>query len=482
MRIALTVNGERLEADVWAGESLLTDAPRPASIFPARRTPASRVSADRAPSCSTGRSSARASFSPRRPTATRSSRSRGSPTETGSIPCRRRLPKPARFSAASARRGSSSRPRICSAVPPTRRRTRSARRSPGTSAAAPGTRRSSTPCAWRPARERADAHPAAGPRLATATRRDAVPKVKGEFAYSSDLHQAGMLWGHTVRSPHVHARILGIDVADALAMPGVHAVLTHEDVPGEKPYGLDFADQPVLAIDRVRYFGEPVAVVAAEEPEQARRAAAAVRVDYEILEPVVDAERATEMEPLHPDRPTMGIEHGYRDDPRPNVVRSMVIRRGDPETPGDVVGRGRLRRRSAGSGIPRARVRNRDPGRRGRRRHPRRDAVAPRRPRSGRAVSRARAGAGPDPPRRSRRSVRWPRRPLDADPRRDARAADESAGEDRLRPRGVVRRARPPAPGTDLGGASGDARRSSSSPCGCGSSSTAAPMPPARQP
>ena len=64
-------------------------------------------------------------------------------------------------------------------------------------------------------------------------------------------------------------------------LPGVHAVLTHEDVPGKKTYGLEFADQPVLAFDRVRYFGEAVAVVAAEEPEQARRAAAAVRVEYE---------------------------------------------------------------------------------------------------------------------------------------------------------------------------------------------------------
>ncbi len=168
-----------------------------------------------------------------------------------------------------------------------------------------------------------------------ATRRnDAVPKVTGEFAYASDLHAAGMLWGHTVRSPHAHARILEIDTSEARALPGVHAVLTHEDVPGRKTYGLDFADQPVLASDRVRYFGEAVAIVAAEEPEQARRAAAAVRVEYEPLEPVTDPERATELEPLHPDRPTMG--HGYRDDPRPNVVRSLVIRRGDPDAPGDV--------------------------------------------------------------------------------------------------------------------------------------------------
>ncbi len=170
---------------------------------------------------------------------------------------------------------------------------------------------------------------------ATSTRRtDAVPKVTGAFAYSSDLHAAGMLWGHTVRSPHAHARVLAVDVSVARAMPGVHAVLTHEDVPGQKTYGLEFADQPVLASDRVRYFGEAVAIVAAEEPEQARRAAAAVQVEYEPLEPVTDPERASEMEPLHPDRPTMG--HGYRDDPRANVVRSLVIRRGNPEAAADV--------------------------------------------------------------------------------------------------------------------------------------------------
>jgi CO/xanthine dehydrogenase Mo-binding subunit len=165
-------------------------------------------------------------------------------------------------------------------------------------------------------------------------RADGVPKVTGEFAYSSDLQAAGMLWGHTLRSPHAHARIEAIDISAALAAPGVHAVLTHEDVPGTKLYGLEFQDQPVLASDRVRYFGEPVALVAAEHPEQARRAAELIRVDYEPLTPVADAEKATEQEPLHPDRPTMG--HGYRDDPRPNVVRSLVIRHGDPEAEGDV--------------------------------------------------------------------------------------------------------------------------------------------------
>ena len=165
-------------------------------------------------------------------------------------------------------------------------------------------------------------------------RLDGPPKVKGEFAYSSDLRVAGMLWGHTLRSPHPHARIAEIDISQALALAGVHAVLTHDDVPGAKTYGLEFPDQPVLASDRVRYYGEPVALVAAEHPEQARRAAAAIRVVYEELPAVSDMERATEMAPLHEGRPTAG--HGYRDDVRPNVVRHIVIRHGDPDTEGDV--------------------------------------------------------------------------------------------------------------------------------------------------
>ena len=163
---------------------------------------------------------------------------------------------------------------------------------------------------------------------------DAIPKVTGEFAYASDLFDAGMLWGHTLRSPHAHARIRSIDISQALAMAGVHAVMTHEDVPGDKRYGLEFADQPVLAFDRVRYFGEPVALVAAEHPEQARRAAAKIVVDYETLEPVVDMERAANQEPIHPQHWTLG--HGFRDDRRPNVVRDMRIVRGDPEATGDV--------------------------------------------------------------------------------------------------------------------------------------------------
>ena len=92
-------------------------------------------------------------------------------------------------------------------------------------------------------------------------RPDGTLKVKGEYAYSSDLWADGMLWGTTVRSPYPYARIRGIDVAEALALRGVHAIQTHEDVPGRKTYGLEVPDQPVLAVDVVRYQGEPIAIV-----------------------------------------------------------------------------------------------------------------------------------------------------------------------------------------------------------------------------
>jgi len=146
-------------------------------------------------------------------------------------------------------------------------------------------------------------------------RPDAPPKVRGTFVYSSDLRAEGMLWGATVRSPHPHARIRSIDAFEARAMPGVHSVLTHEDVPGKKVYGLEIADQPVLAFEFVRYWGEAVAVVAADHPEQARRAAGKVRVDYEVLPPVTRAEDG-------------------------KVLRHVKIRHGDQSARADVVVKG----------------------------------------------------------------------------------------------------------------------------------------------
>ena len=136
-----------------------------------------------------------------------------------------------------------------------------------------------------------------------------------------------MLWGATVRSPHPYARILAIDAAEARAMTGVHAVLTHEDVPGLKLYGLEIQDQPVLAIDVVRYWGEAVALVAADHPETARRAAQKIRVEYKALEPLTDPEHAV-------------IGDGPRLHPGGNITRQVKIRHGDEHASADVVVRG----------------------------------------------------------------------------------------------------------------------------------------------
>ncbi|UCM91012.1 xanthine dehydrogenase subunit D [Streptomyces marincola] len=162
---------------------------------------------------------------------------------------------------------------------------------------------------------------------ASARRPDAVLKVTGEFAYSSDLWHEDMLWGHTLRSPHPHAAITGIDVSAALAVPGVHAVLTHEDLPAATHYGLEFTDQPVLARDVVRYEGEPVALVAADHPETARRAAGRIRVAYEERPAVLDEAGATApgAPVLHPDR----TDHHAPHVPHPNVVHRQPVVRGD---------------------------------------------------------------------------------------------------------------------------------------------------------
>ena len=114
-------------------------------------------------------------------------------------------------------------------------------------------------------------------------RPDGAAKVRGEFAFSSDMWHDGMLWGATLRSPHPHARIVRIDTSPALLVPGVSAVVTKDDVPGQLTYGLISEDQPVFADGVVRYMGEPVAAVAADHPETCRRALAAIVVEYEVL-------------------------------------------------------------------------------------------------------------------------------------------------------------------------------------------------------
>ena len=157
------------------------------------------------------------------------------------------------------------------------------------------------------------------------TRSDGVPKVRGEFEYSSDLRMDGMLWGATLRSPHPHAKVWSIDTSEAEAMAGVSAVLTHEDVPGRKVYGMEVPDQPVLAWEHIRYQGEAVAIVAADHPETARRALEKIAVEYEVLEPLADAEAA-----MREDSPKLHLSG--------NVLRHVRIRHGDVDSAGaDVV-------------------------------------------------------------------------------------------------------------------------------------------------
>ncbi|MFD5828414.1 molybdopterin cofactor-binding domain-containing protein [Lentzea sp. NPDC060358] len=157
-------------------------------------------------------------------------------------------------------------------------------------------------------------------------RPDGNLKVRGEFAYASDLWHEDMIWGATLRSPHPYARITSIDLTEALKVPGVHAVLTADDVPGRNLYGLEHKDQPVLAVDVVRYQGEPVALVGADHPETALRAMKKIVVGYEVLEPVVDMETAAGDTPLHPGG---------------NLVRHVPIRRGSQDVTADVVVTGR---------------------------------------------------------------------------------------------------------------------------------------------
>jgi len=158
-------------------------------------------------------------------------------------------------------------------------------------------------------------HQVAGGIGTSPIRPDGVPKVKGEFAFSGDLTDEAMLWGATLRSPHPSARIVSIDIAPALAITGVHAVLTHEDIPGRRTCGQVADDQPVLVGDEVRFWGDPVAIVAADDLATARRAAASIDVAYEVLEPLTDPEEAER---------------------RGEVYRTMHVTNGDPDRRGEV--------------------------------------------------------------------------------------------------------------------------------------------------
>ena len=145
-------------------------------------------------------------------------------------------------------------------------------------------------------------------------------KVSGKAIYAADISQPGMLWGRVLRSPYPYARIVSIDKSQAEALPGVHAVVTGQDIPDTK-IGRRMVDMPILARDVVRFVGEKVAAVAADDKDAADAALLLIDVVYEELTPVYDAEEAMGVDApdLHPDmesyqgfpQPPSGIKNAF---------------------------------------------------------------------------------------------------------------------------------------------------------------------------
>jgi CO/xanthine dehydrogenase Mo-binding subunit len=170
---------------------------------------------------------------------------------------------------------------------------------------------------------------------------DGPDKVTGAARYTFDVTLPGMVHAKVLRSPHPHARIVAIDASRAEALPGVVAVVTGADVI-ELPdpyYGVAIRDQPVLAIDKVRYIGDMVAAVAALDEETAFRGLALIDVRYDLLPPVTTIDEAlAEGAPLLFDASVAGepikLGNGIISlkEPRPNVLCEFAYRNGDADT------------------------------------------------------------------------------------------------------------------------------------------------------
>ena len=123
-------------------------------------------------------------------------------------------------------------------------------------------------------------------------RADADAKLRGQAGFHSDRLRPGQLHGAILGSPLPHARLLAIDTSAAVAMAGVHAVVTAADIPGPALYGLRHVDRPALCSERLRCVGDPIAAVAADTPEIARAALAAIRLNLQPLPVLDDAQAA----------------------------------------------------------------------------------------------------------------------------------------------------------------------------------------------
>jgi CO/xanthine dehydrogenase Mo-binding subunit/aerobic-type carbon monoxide dehydrogenase small subunit (CoxS/CutS family) len=147
---------------------------------------------------------------------------------------------------------------------------------------------------------------------------DAPSKVSGRLKYAGDMTMPGMLHVQVLRSPHAHARIVSIDTSAAEAMNGVEGVITSADVPGQDGFGVFVHDQPIMARGKVRYVGEAIAAVAADDVLTAKRALAAIKIVYAALTPVFDPDEAM--------RDGAPVVHDYAPD---NVTKHIPIRVGD---------------------------------------------------------------------------------------------------------------------------------------------------------
>ena len=146
-----------------------------------------------------------------------------------------------------------------------------------------------------------------------------IQKVTGEAMFTDDYAFPDMLFARTLRAEYPHAKIHCIDTSAAKALPGVHAVLTHEDIPGEKYHGLVQYDWQALAIDKVRYMGDPVAIVAADTEEIAAAALDLIKVDYEPLPAITDPEDS------HRDGAIV-LHDNWKTD---NLIKHIKVRHGD---------------------------------------------------------------------------------------------------------------------------------------------------------
>jgi CO/xanthine dehydrogenase Mo-binding subunit/aerobic-type carbon monoxide dehydrogenase small subunit (CoxS/CutS family) len=155
---------------------------------------------------------------------------------------------------------------------------------------------------------------------ANVRRIDAPSKVTGRLRYAGDMVMPGMLHLQVLRSPHPHAVIESLDASAAEAIPGVEGVITCADVPGTDGFGVFVNDQPVMARGKVRYVGEAVTAVAAEDPLTARRALDAIKIVYRPLPALFDPEEAM--------RAGAPVIHDYAPD---NIVKHIPIRKGDFE-------------------------------------------------------------------------------------------------------------------------------------------------------